>query len=565
LRSIILSSAVVLTTLGAVALVIHLLVPHWTWALCFLFSAGLSANDPVSVVPVMHAAGASHSLTVLILGETLFSEGFATVLYHLFGEHLMGCNSTYNAWNVVQLLIKDFIFSPFIGAFIAYFSVIAMGLVNQAYRDNDTIMQSIIQVFCAYFSFYIAEYEFEVSGVYSVVSAGVLFATMSRSSTLKQDIIETIWSGLEWVASTLFFLFSGLIIVLVGFRDFSPNILYIPVLIFITIGVVRAATVYAISPLLSRIAGEKISFNEFTFLATGGIKGAISVVLVMGLVPYEEAGVVETDDMKQFLLFGGGVILLSQLLLGSATPRNLAFLDLLPKDSYEEAIVNRFLRDAIRKELYAMNEYSTNNTDQSVINMSAIRDLETIDFVMNEDAENSQLRKDIRYLSTLGRPHSHELYRVLRGRYLESVYSLYLHDINVGRLTRNSFAAQTLLRSIEYVRNDHKALVIDDWEHIEAELNYNPTIETLLSKFVEPAMIYIGLPHYSPLPAYYSRTEERNVYILTSFIAAHRRARRRLEIYFQMTSDSPLVTSVPELMLILDQSQELVIDYIHCI
>ena len=76
---------VVLTTLiiGTVAKSLPL---SWSWTLATLFGTVVSATDPVASVAILKHAGASPSLIVLILGESLMSEAGAAVLYHLYSS-----------------------------------------------------------------------------------------------------------------------------------------------------------------------------------------------------------------------------------------------------------------------------------------------------------------------------------------------------------------------------------------------------------------------------------------------------------------------------------------------
>lgn len=62
----------------------------WTWHLCMLFGAVLSATDPVAVVALLNDAGAPTSLTILIIGESLLNDGTAIVLFKLYFNMMEG-------------------------------------------------------------------------------------------------------------------------------------------------------------------------------------------------------------------------------------------------------------------------------------------------------------------------------------------------------------------------------------------------------------------------------------------------------------------------------------------
>ena len=611
-----------------------LLLPHWRFVYAFLFSSCLSANDPVSVVPIMHTAGASHSLTILILGESLLTEGFATICFHLFGEKVMKCNDSYDTWNVIQLIIKDFFISPLTGAVVSYLTCLFIGLVNQRYRQMDTVIQITLQIFCAYFSFYLAEYEFEVSGVFSVVAAGIVFVTFSKKSVLKYDLVESIWFSLEWLASTLLFLFSGVAIVYSGFHHVTWKYdIFVIVSIYVLLTITRFVSVLLIYPLfsfldyrhhhnLSQLASPPPSSlpmqssaasistqetnpsrlthpndahlttitltstittnltsnnnnnnttannnnnntsssppiasfcntNEMVFLSVTGIKGAISLILLLGVIEYKNVGYISRDDMQEFLVYGCGVIALNQLFTGTWTYHLLKYLQLLPTDSDEEKIVMRFLNNKIRKELHEMNENALNQVDDSKI-------FSHINIISKEKEDIKQLQSDITYLTSPQREFNHELYRVLKIKYLESIYSLYLHDIKVGKIERNSYSAQRLLNSIDYIRNDHSAKRVKDWDLIKEIIQMDPHLHFFIVRFLDPFCSYFT--EFSFAKYYKYLTEKSKIYILISYISAHRRSIIRLQYYLSINDDDgpAIAARIPEIQALMHQSEQLV-------
>ncbi|KAH8095379.1 potassium:proton antiporter [Aureococcus anophagefferens] len=68
-------------------LVVWLLYPYdWSFCFCMMFGAIMSATDPVAVVALLKDLGASPAMTIVITGESLFNDGTAMVVFHLFFE-----------------------------------------------------------------------------------------------------------------------------------------------------------------------------------------------------------------------------------------------------------------------------------------------------------------------------------------------------------------------------------------------------------------------------------------------------------------------------------------------
>ena len=119
----------------------------WSWALSLLFGSCMAATDPVSVLPVMRTTGASHAVTVLVLGESLLSEGAATILFHVFEKKIEG--ETYHYSQIILLVFREFILSIFLGLFGGIICVRLLSFANQHLRSQDSILQVAISIVCA--------------------------------------------------------------------------------------------------------------------------------------------------------------------------------------------------------------------------------------------------------------------------------------------------------------------------------------------------------------------------------------------------------------------------------
>ena len=64
------------------ALLLRWLLPwEWSWPLCLLFGALISATDPVAVVALLKEVSSRKRLETLIDGESLLNDGTAIVLF----------------------------------------------------------------------------------------------------------------------------------------------------------------------------------------------------------------------------------------------------------------------------------------------------------------------------------------------------------------------------------------------------------------------------------------------------------------------------------------------------
>ena len=66
---------------------VKVMLPYeWSWSLCYVFGAILSATDPVAVVALLKTVGISASFTVLITQEALWNDGTGTFTTFSFSE-----------------------------------------------------------------------------------------------------------------------------------------------------------------------------------------------------------------------------------------------------------------------------------------------------------------------------------------------------------------------------------------------------------------------------------------------------------------------------------------------
>ena len=144
----------------------------WSYSLCLLFGSIICATDPVAVISLLRKAGASTKLRYVVTFEALLNDGSALVLYNLFFK-LVELNSTaLTAEEVVIYFIRVIIISPLIGIAFGSLSLLFISMATSKTQEDDTTIQIMVTVICAYTSFFVGEYSLGVSGVIAVVSSG---------------------------------------------------------------------------------------------------------------------------------------------------------------------------------------------------------------------------------------------------------------------------------------------------------------------------------------------------------------------------------------------------------
>lgn len=239
----------------------------------------ISATDPVAVVNQLKQLRAPEELNTLIEGESLFNDATAIVLFTI----LMGVALDTSEPDMLSGFVT------FLKVFFGGISVgVAMGfafVLLQKILAHDAVSHALFTIVLAYGSFYIAEHLFDVSGVMAVLLAALVYRnTAELHSVNTYHNLHSVWQLLASVANLFVFVLLGLVISLDMFED-----RWLAMLIGIVAATIaRLVTVYFCVG-ITNVLGNKISWKYPPIMWWGGLRGAVTVALVLSLpteLPY---------------------------------------------------------------------------------------------------------------------------------------------------------------------------------------------------------------------------------------------------------------------------------------
>lgn len=250
-----------------------------------LFGALISATDPVAVIALFKELGVPKRLTMLVEGESMLNDATAIVMFDLvfaaIAAHEFGIDTVEQASvNVFVVLGGGLV----IGAVIATI----MGYSIAQARQNPLI-QTTVTIIVAYAAFIAANYFFHVSGVISVMMAGIVvgrYAEHRLSPEIRQYLLE-FWEYAAFIANSLIFLLVG--ITTAGFifkLQISSIGLWQAVAWAIVMAIAaRAVVVFGLTPLSNLIQrnSEPISWRYQAVAFWGGLRGAVALALALSL------------------------------------------------------------------------------------------------------------------------------------------------------------------------------------------------------------------------------------------------------------------------------------------
>jgi CPA1 family monovalent cation:H+ antiporter len=307
------------------------LVPEleWIFLAAFAFGALISATDPVAVISLFRNLGVSKRLSILVEGESLFNDGVAIVLFGIAlsagAAVVTGEGESFELGTAIFDFLRISLGGLAVGGALGY-------LVSSLLLKNldDNLIETATTVALAFGAFVIAE-ELHVSGILSVVAAGLIVGNIGLQNTSPSTRItlDNFWEFGAFVVNSLVFLLIGLE---ADLRQFQLNLPLIAVAIAAVI-FSRALVVYGLTWIYNRIYSRRpVSLAYRHVMFWGGLRGAISLALALSITGTTFGSEVATE----LLLMTFGVVLFTLLVQGTTITPLLSYLGLTDRPEHEK-------------------------------------------------------------------------------------------------------------------------------------------------------------------------------------------------------------------------------------
>jgi len=238
----------------------------------------LAATDPVAVVSMFKAIGASPRLTALVEGESLFNDATAVVCFSLIIVALANDESMLNGPEATWAFFTTVGGGILIGLTAGYFSSILYHL------NKNNNARGIISLLAMAIPFYIAEHSFHVSGIIAVLVSGLWLGESRRLAIAitqqEEKFSSHLWELNGYIANVIVFVLMGVTITVEMFRD-----QWFAMLLGIAAATIsRAVVVYGFTPVVNILPQqEKISFSYQNVIMWGGLRGGVGIALALSI------------------------------------------------------------------------------------------------------------------------------------------------------------------------------------------------------------------------------------------------------------------------------------------
>ncbi|MCO4762056.1 MAG: cation:proton antiporter [Myxococcales bacterium] len=277
-------------------------VAHGALLLAFVFGALISATDPVAVVALLRELGVSKKMSHLIEGESLLNDGTAIVVFGVLLElaigqrfHGGGATLAHFVMVVVGGLLVGLVLAGLLGWW--------LGRVF-----NDPMVEITLTIVLGYAAMFVAEGLLHVSGVMALVAAGLWLGGPARTRISPEigHFLHHFWELMAYLANTLIFFLVGAVIG-TQVEGASLSDLGLIVTLYIAVMVIRFGVVFLFRP-LANLVGDHISATDGVVVAWGGLRGAVSMSLVLVIAANTD---IPEPIRDQVLILGAGVVFMT--------------------------------------------------------------------------------------------------------------------------------------------------------------------------------------------------------------------------------------------------------------
>ena len=258
-------------------------VSHWLgleipFLYCLIFGALIAPTDPIAVLGILKKANVPENIEVTLVGESLFNDGVGVVIFIVLTGMLSSGAAQFDFPHFGLLFLQEagggIIFGLVLGYILYY-------LLKTIDHYETEVLLTLAFVMLGYF----LSAQFHISGALAMVIMGLMVGNFRKEISMSDTTTEYVakfWELVDIILNALLFLMIALVMVVL---DFSLKYIVLGVL---TIFILLISRYFVVN--IPRKTSKKflmINKSESQIIILGGLRGGLSLALVMSLPPSE--------------------------------------------------------------------------------------------------------------------------------------------------------------------------------------------------------------------------------------------------------------------------------------
>jgi len=282
---LLLAIGLVLFTMVLVGAVTKALVPEMSWAVAFTLGAIVAPPDAVAATAVFQRLGVPRRIVTILEGESLLNDATALVAYRF--AVIAATTGSFSLVNAGSTFVVAAVGGLLLGLAVGALTAWAVG------RVDDPVF-SVILTFLAPLAAYLPATELGLSGVLSVVAAGVFLgrkAPRLLSSSVRVSAVAG-WQILLFLVNGSVFILIGLQLpqVLAGLDGYTPaELVALAVVVSIAVIAIRILWVFPATYLPRRLSAKirardpEPPIRHVVLVSWAGMRGVVSLAAALAL------------------------------------------------------------------------------------------------------------------------------------------------------------------------------------------------------------------------------------------------------------------------------------------
>jgi CPA1 family monovalent cation:H+ antiporter len=271
---------------------------------CLIFGALISPTDPIAVLGILKKANVPKKTESTIVGESLFNDGIGVVVFIALLDTLN--SGEFSLTHFEFLFIQEAIGGIAVGFSLGYI----LHLLLKSIDHYETEVLLTLAFVMAGYS--ICNY-FHISGALAMVIMGLVVGNFRRDlamSDVTQEYVVKFWELLDVVLNAILFILIAFVLMVI---DFETTYIWIGLLSVVIVLFCRVVVVFLPHILFPKLL--KITNKEATLISWGGLRGGLSLALVLSL---------PDNEYKNILLIATYFCVLFSIIIQGLTIEKLA-------------------------------------------------------------------------------------------------------------------------------------------------------------------------------------------------------------------------------------------------